>query len=82
MDKDKHMKKGENFAKEGCAYVHCEVKNGITQLAVSGDSYAIVYACYRTLKRTTELTGAPFEIMVEMLEKIYHNETGTQIREV
>ena len=82
MNKDKHMNKAKEFTKERNAYIHCEVKNGETQLAVSGDTRAIVYGCYRTLKRTGELTGLPFAIAIQSLEDLYHMETGEQIKEV
>lgn len=82
MKIDKHMKKGAEYAKEKSAYIHCEVKDGETELAVSGDPRAIVYGCYRTIKRTGELTGLPFAIAIQSLEDLYQLETGEQIKEV
>ena len=74
MNKDKHMKKAQEFISEGSAYVHCEIKNGETKLGVGGDIAAIIYACYRTLKRTEEISGAPFANMLETLEDYYNIE--------
>lgn len=74
MNKDKHMNKAKEFAGEGKAYIHCESKNGETQLAVSGDPKAIIYGCYRALKRTNELSGFPFEVMLNIIENFYEYE--------
>lgn len=82
MNKDKHMKKAQEFAKEKSAYIHCEVKSGDTQLGVSGDPLAIIYGCYCTIKRLTELTGVPFQIIIETLEDFYNVDNKTDIREV
>lgn len=77
MNKDKHMKKAQDFIKEGSAYIHCEVKNGETQLAVGGDTRGIIYGAYRTLKRTSELTGMPVELMLNMLQDFADYEEGS-----
>lgn len=75
MNKDKHMKKAQDFCNEGSAYIHCEVKNGETQLAVGGDTRAVVYACYRTLKRISEITGLSVEDSIGVIEELYNMET-------
>ena len=77
MNKDKHMKRSKEFCKEDAAYIHCEVKNGETQLAVGGDMRGIIYGAYRTLKRTSELTGMPVELMLNMLQDFADYEEGS-----
>lgn len=76
MNKDKHMKRAKEFSGEGSAYIHCEVKNGETKLAVGGDTRGIIYGAYRALKRTSELAGMPFEIMLNVLQDFYDIEEG------
>ena len=76
MNKDKHMKKAQEFCGAGSAYIHCEVKNGETKLAVGGDTRAIIYGVYRTLKRTSELTGMPLDLMLNMLQDFNDIEEG------
>ena len=76
MNKEKHMKKAQDFIKEDAAYIHCEVKNGETKLAVGGDMRGIIYGAYRTLKRTSELTGMPVELMLNMLQDLHDIEEG------
>ena len=82
MNADKHMNKAKDLAKDGGAYIHCEVKNGETELVVSGDAKAITYGVYRTLKRLNEITGLPFVVMVGALEELYQVETGEELKEV
>lgn len=77
MNKEKHMKKAQDFIKEDSAYIHCEVKNGETKLAVGGDMRGIIYGAYRTLKRTSELTGMPVELMLNMLQDFADYEEGS-----
>ena len=74
MNKNEHMKQAENFTGENCAYVHAEVKNGVTQLAVGGDVRAIIFACYRTMQRCEELSNMPFPMMLMALEDMYNEE--------
>lgn len=74
MNKDEHMKRAEKFNKENCAYVHAEVRNGVTELGVAGDVKAIVYACYRTLQRCNEISGLPLSFMLETMEDMYNEE--------
>lgn len=76
MDKNKHLKKAKEFSGEGRAYIHCEVKNGETELAVGGDGRGIMYGCYRALKRFTELTGYPMEDVINFIEILYEHETN------
>lgn len=76
MNKDKHMKKAQEFIGEGSAYIHCEVKNEETKLAVGGDTRGIIYGAYRTLKRTSELTGMPVEIMLNIMQDFADYEEG------
>lgn len=76
MNKDKHMKKAQDFIKEGSAYIHCEINNGETELGVGGDTRGIIYGVYRTLKRTSELSGIPVELMLNMLQDFNDIEEG------
>ncbi len=76
MNKDKHMKKAQEFIKEGSSYIHCEVKDGETKLAVGGDTRGIIYGAYRTLKRTSELSGMPVELMLNILQDMNDIEEG------
>lgn len=76
MNKDKHMKKSKEFCKEDAAYIHCEVKNGETKLAVGGDTRGIIYGVYRTLKRTSDISGIPFDLMLNMLQDFNDIEEG------
>lgn len=76
MNKDKHMKRAQEFCGAGSAYIHCEVKNGETKLAVGGDTRAIIYGVYRTLKRTSELTGMPVDLMHEIMNEFLTIEEG------
>ena len=70
MKKSDHMKAAAEFSGENKAYLHAEIKNGVTQCCVTGDPRAIIYGCYRMLQRTSELTGMPFNLMIQTLEEI------------
>lgn len=74
MNKNEHMKRAEEFNKVNCAYVHAEVRNGVTQIGVGGDVKAVVYACYRTLQRCEEISGIPFSVMLGTIEDMYNEE--------
>lgn len=75
MNKDKHLGKAKDFSGERDAYIHCEIKNGETRLVVGGQAFGLAYGAYRTLKRTSEITGIPFNDMIELIEEFYSAET-------
>lgn len=76
MNKDKHLSKAKDFQGEKDAYIHCEIKNGETKLVVGGQTFGIIYGAYRTLKRTSEITGIPVDDMIELIEELKLNEEG------
>lgn len=68
MNKDKHMKKGENFLKEGHCYIHVEAENGHLRSACSGDTETIMEAVYSIIERVSKESGAPFDVLITSLE--------------
>ena len=79
---EEHKKKALEFSGKEAAYIHAEIKEGITQLVVSGDTIAIIYGCYRTLERTKQLTGIPFEDMIDILHDFLFADPRTSQEEV
>lgn len=76
MNKDKHLNKAKDFQGDKDAYIHCEIKSGETQLVVGGQTFGIIYGAYRTLKRTSEITGIPVEEMIGLIEDFLSDETS------
>ena len=71
MNKEKQMKKAGEFIKDNHAYIHVEVKDGDTKIAVGGEHKAIIFACFRVLARVSKLSGLPFSVILDILRDFY-----------
>ena len=71
MNKEKHMKKAGEFTKDKHAYIHCEVKEGDTKIAVGGETKAIIFGIFRVMSRLCKLSGIPFPVLIDILNDFY-----------
>lgn len=70
MDEQKEMAYAERFKAEDACYIRAEMEHGATQLVISGGPIAIPYVLMIAIRRTSVLTGVPFDDMIEGIKRL------------
>lgn len=66
-NKDELMKNAGRFTGKRDGFIHCEMKNGNSELICAGRADCIAHLCFVALNRVHELTGAPIELLVSLI---------------